>query len=286
VCFIIHQSLITQEHEAFRALVIDYYKHHRRNFVWRQKITPYKIVVSEIMLQQTQTNRVTQKFQLFLDLFPDFYALAYAPTPLLFTAWQGLGYNRRAKALQSIAVEVVQKHNGLLPACTSILQTFPGIGPATASSISAFAYNMPTVFIETNIRTVFLHHFFKDRVKQVHDKEILALVAATLDTQNSREWYYALMDYGAFLKKELKLNNLKSVHYTKQSKFEGSERQIRGQIITLLTQHKSLTEHDFLDIIKVEPARVLNNLKKLEQEQLISNQNGTYQFYTSINTLK
>ena len=145
---------------AFRIMIYDYFEHSKRNFAWRDIENPYYIVVSEIMLQQTQTFRVADKFDRFVQVFPDFHTLAQAPFAGVLSLWKGLGYNRRALYLQHIAQRVVRDHAGVLPCDLHVLQTFDGIGPATASSILTFAFNKPEVFIETNIRAVFLHHFF------------------------------------------------------------------------------------------------------------------------------
>jgi len=149
---------------------------------------------------------------------------------------------------------VVDEHQGILPKNPLILETFPGIGKATAASICAFAFNVPTVFIETNIRTVFIHFFFKNETK-VHDKEIMPLVAQTIDHENPREWYYALMDYGVMLKKIMPNPSRKSRHHAKQSKFEGSDRQIRGMILRLLTKNQSLSIKDLIDRLGKEAQR-------------------------------
>ena len=171
--------------KEFQAFVWDFYKQEKRLFAWRETTNPYFIVVSEIMLQQTQTSRVVEKYNLFIQTFPTFESLANASFKEVLKVWVGLGYNRRAQALQGIAQKIVNEHSGALPSCPEILQTFKGLGPATASSIVTFAFNKPTVFIETNVRAVFLHSFFKDQ-DEVHDKELMPLVALTVDEINPR----------------------------------------------------------------------------------------------------
>jgi A/G-specific adenine glycosylase len=191
------------------------------------------------------------------------------------TAWQGLGYNRRGKYLQEIAQKVMSDFNGMLPDDPSTLETFPGIGKGTAGSICAFAFNKPTVFIETNIRTVFIHSFFKDQ-SGVHDKELLPLIAESVDKHNPREWYYALMDYGVHLKKLYVNPSRKSKHHTTQSKFEGSDRQVRGMIIKLLTNHESLEKDQLLAFIDKDAQRVMRIVHELEKEQLIMREQDFY----------
>jgi len=227
-------NLSAQSMADFVQTVKAYFNEHRRNFDWRENTEPYRIFVSEIMLQQTQTTRVAQKFPGFLQRFPDFQRLAGASLAEVLGEWQGLGYNRRGRYLHESAGIIYHQYQGILPADRQTLQGFPGIGPNTAASILAFAYNIPEIFIETNIRSVFIHHFFTGGA--VHDREILPLIAASLDQANPREWYWALMDYGVFLKKTQGNAARKSVHYTRQSAFEGSVRQARGRILKIILE--------------------------------------------------
>ena len=220
--------------QAFRAQILAFYGHSGRSFAWRKTKNPYKILVSEIMLQQTQASRVTKKYPEFLRVFPTVKALAEAPLADVLAVWQGMGYNRRARYLREAAQKIIREHKGRMPKTEAGLRALPGIGHYTANAILAFAHNEPRVFIETNIRRVFIHYFFRDK-QEVSDKEILILVEATLDTKNPREWYYALMDYGAELPKLAKKNsNIQSKHYAKQSKFKGSLRELRGKIVRRL----------------------------------------------------
>ncbi|MBT8334156.1 MAG: A/G-specific adenine glycosylase, partial [Deltaproteobacteria bacterium] len=212
--FFTRTGLCRETYRRFRSIIFHYYFTHQRIFSWRSHITPYRVVVSELMLQQTQTIRVAEKFEPFITAFPDFNSLARARFAEILTVWKGLGYNRRAKYLQDIAQMVIQQYGGSLPDDPDTLRLFPGIGPATAASICAFAYNAPTVFLETNIRTVFIHFFFAEKTT-VHDRDILPLVEQTLDSQRPREWYYALMDYGVMLKKTIGNLGRRSSHYTK-----------------------------------------------------------------------
>jgi A/G-specific adenine glycosylase len=182
----------------FRRLICDHFRRHGRDLAWRRTRDPYRIFVSEIMLQQTQVPRVEARYPEFIAAFPDFGSLAAAPLRDVLAVWQGMGYNRRARALKESAERVVREFGGRLPEDESVLATFPGIGPATAASIAAFAFNHPVVFIETNIRRVFIHCFFAD-AEGVRDRDIIALVQRTLLPDHSREWYWALMDYGSMI---------------------------------------------------------------------------------------
>lgn len=269
-------QLTDQSIIAFQKQIYSYFNQFGRTFSWRETTNPYYIVVSEIMLQQTQTNRVEGKFERFIEIFPDFHTLAHAPLALVLSLWQGLGYNRRAKALHAIAKKVMHECNDKLPADQDILQTFPGIGKATAASICSFAFNMPVVFIETNIRSLFIHFFFYDTEEKIKDSMIMPLVAQTLDTHNSRMWYYALTDYGVALKKAYPQLNKKSAHYARQSRFEGSSRQIRGKILHKVLAHKSLSREYIINIIGAGDSRVPRILEQLTQEGFIKKKGDTF----------
>lgn len=226
--------------DAFRGVVYDYAEQHRRDLPWRQATDAWQVLVSEVMLQQTQVERVIPKFISFLERFPGPVALAAAPIPELLAAWQGLGYNRRALNLQRAAQMVVASWNGLLPDDPQQLQQLPGIGPYTAGAIAAFAFNQPTVFLETNIRSVLLHLFCHDR-HGVEDRELLPLVTATLDREQPGRWYNALMDYGSDLKRRFPNPSRRSRHHSVQSRFDGSDRQIRGALLRLLLGNDGMT---------------------------------------------
>lgn len=251
--------------DIFQQKIYDFYKKNKRNFVWRENITPYKIFISEVMLQQTQTARVVPKFEAWIQKFPDFQTLAQASQHEVLSAWQGLGYNRRGLAVHASAKKIVQEFFKKLPEDPVILQTFPGIGPNTAGSICAFAFNIPVVFIETNIRTVFLHEFFLGQAN-VSDRELLPLIEKYMDVQSPREWYYALMDYGVYLKKKLKATNKNSKHYSRQSKFVGSKRQVRGAVVRILTKIGKVSFDDLVALVAQElPNNQHDVVKVVEQ---------------------
>ena len=257
----------------FREMIYGYYREHGRTMPWRLTHNPYHVLVSEIMLQQTQVQRVLEKYEPFLDAFPDFAALARAPLSEILAQWQGLGYNRRAIALSRISRMVLDNFHGVLPSSVDTLITFPGIGHATASAIAAFAFLTPAVFIETNIRRVYIHCFFGDR-DHVRDDEILPLVETTLDVSNPREWYYGVMDYGVMLKKSLENPNRRSAHYQKQSPFEGSNRQIRGMILRALTHQPHVTGREIARQLELDTAILKKNLLQLQKEGFIKKIRG------------
>jgi len=261
--------------DRFRDLVTTRYARYARVFPWRETRDPYAIVVSEIMLQQTQTERVAKKYGPFLEAFPTVADLAAAELRDIVRLWSGLGYNRRAKSLKETAERSVDAHGGRVPDDPAVLETFPGIGPATARSIPAFAYDVPTVFIETNIRRVFLHFFFPDR-EGVRDREILPLVEKTLDRANPREWYYGLMDYGVYLKKLYPNPNRRSAHYAKQAPFENSGRQVRGRILTLLADAEDMDGAEIAAKSGFPPDRIAAALRGLRADGLVAEEAGRY----------
>ncbi|PCI20330.1 endonuclease III [Candidatus Wolfebacteria bacterium] len=224
----------------FQKTIKEYYCLNKRDFPWRKTKNPYHIVVSEIMLQQTQTSRVVKKYREFIKAFPSWKALSNAPQKKVLTLWQGLGYNRRALNLKRMAETVTKEYRGRLPEDSASLESLPGIGPYTAGAIRTFVWNQPHVFIETNIRTVFLHFFFPNK-KNVSDLELFNYIEKTVDTKNPREWYSALMDYGVMLKKEKGNLNTQSKHYRKQTPFKGSDREVRSSILKYVLKEKNVT---------------------------------------------
>jgi A/G-specific adenine glycosylase len=255
--------------KVFQNIIYSYYKQYGRDFPFRRNITPYNVLVSEIMLQQTQTATVSEKFLNFIKIFPDFETLAKSPLDRVLKAWQGLGYNRRAIALKNIAEKIIYEFDGKFPENVEVLKKFPQIGHNTASSIATFAFNKETYFIETNIRRVFIYFFFHNR-KNVNDKEILPLVKATTDKDDPRKWYYALMDYGVMLKRTHPELNKQSAHYKKQKPFKGSNREIRGNILRILLKKKTLEKIELYTNLNFPQHRIDKVLEQLEKEGFIS----------------
>ena len=305
--------------QEFQNKIYAYFLKHKRILPWRYEKDPYKVFVSEVMLQQTPVARVLVKYPEFIKRFPTFRSLADASLRDVFTVWQGMGYNRRAKYLKEAAGIITKDkryefmfHNILsfprtresielnrsriksgmtdsnILQLINILQMLPGIGQATACAMITYAFNMPTVFVETNIRAVYLFHFFptsppaggfggtSENIGKVSDKEIMDLAKKTLDRKNPRDWYYALTDYGAMLKREKKFQNIQSKRYARQSKFEGSRRQLRGRIIKTLLEYGPNT-FEQIDLLLPKEERLESVLNDLETERMIEkNSTGQY----------
>lgn len=259
----------------FRKKIYDYYGIHGRDLPWRRTFDPYRIFVSEMMLQQTQVERVRGKYEEFTYLFPSFAELAESSLKDVLLAWQGLGYNRRAQALFNSARIVSERYGGCLPATIEELTGLPGIGRATASAILCFAFQKPVPFIETNIRRVYIDHFFEGR-ETVRDKEILPLVEETLDRASPRRWYYALMDYGSKLGRGETNVNRRSAHYRRQTPFRDSDRRIRGEVVRLLLADESLSVTELTTGTGVCVERLLPILASMEREGLVKERSATY----------
>lgn len=260
---------------AFRLMVYAYHRANPRPMPWRETDDPYRILVSEIMLQQTQVGRVTLKYAEFLTAFPTVYELAAAPLSDVLEVWQGLGYNRRAIFLKRCSEEIVNRYAGQFPRTINELQALPGIGPYTARAVAAFAYGEAEPLIETNIRTLFIHFFFHGREK-VSDSEIMPLIEATLDQNNPREWYYALMDYGAMLKQAHPNPSRRSKHHTQQSRFEGSNRQLRSRLLREIIKQPGITLEKLLATLAAEQEATKRNLVALLREGFLAKQGCCY----------
>ncbi len=261
--------------KKFVETVFEFYRTEGRdNLPWRHTMDPYHILVSEIMLQQTQVDRVIPKFLAFIHAFPTLASLASASLRDVLLHWQGLGYNRRAKMLHACAITLQADFLGKVPDKEKDLLSLPGIGPYTARAVLAFAFNVPLPLIETNVRTVYIHHFFADAT-DVDDADLLPYIERTLCTENPREWYYALMDYGSYLKRTVGNNISQSKHYNRQSTFKGSDRQIRGAIIRLLAEKPS-RRRDIARVLTSEDIRIDAQLSRLKSEGLIDYRGGYY----------
>ena len=233
--------------EEFRELVWSEARARYRDMPWRDEPSFYHVLVSEVMLQQTQVSRALIKFAEFMKAFPSIEHLASAPLADVLRVWTGLGYNRRAKFLWQAAQQVVVDGQ---PKTVKDLERLSGVGKNTAGAIMNYVYQVATPFIETNIRTVYIHHFFADSF-DISDKELIALVESTMDSEQPRQWFWALMDYGSYLKSTQGGRLNQSKHYKKQSPLKGSVREVRGQIIRVLASH-SMSEGTLRDAVSAD----------------------------------
>jgi len=266
----------------FRKIILDFYAESGRSFPWRYAGVPdpWGVLVSEFMLQQTQTARVVSYWERWMELWPAPADLAAAPLEQVLKEWSGLGYNRRAKNLRDCAAAIAEKHGGAVPNTPETLITLPGIGPYTAGAIACFAWNHPAIFIETNIRSVLIH-FFSQGKTGVKDSELFPILEKALDRSNPRIWYWALMDYGAELKKIAGNPNQRSAAHVKQSRFEGSFRQIRGAVIRTLSVNgpqntATLRAEVAADLKALNEEDYYRALKVLEKELLVAEEGGVY----------
>jgi len=243
---------------------------------WRQTEDLYRILVSEVMLQQTQVDRVIPLYKSFIKQFPTAKKLAAAPLADVLVAWQGLGYNRRAKLLREAAQHLANTPPfSLRSNIEEKLEELPGVGPYTARAVAAFSYNQDVILVETNIRTVVIHHFFP-KTEKVSDAEIENILIQVLPKGKSREWYSALMDYGAHLKRSGISHNAKSRGYTKQSKFSGSLREARGTLVRALAK-KSFSRATLVNLLGVtRRAQMQEALDALRTEKLVQTKKGQY----------
>ncbi|MGH7218535.1 MAG: A/G-specific adenine glycosylase [Candidatus Microsaccharimonas sp.] len=219
--------------QDFQELIWQQGRELYRDMPWRRDTRPYYVLVSEIMLQQTQVDRVIPKFEAFIAAFPTVKSLAAASLADVLTLWSGLGYNRRAKFLHEAAKKIQTEFSGVFPETLPALVSLPGVGVNTAGALLAYSFNQPAIFIETNVRTVYFYHFFETQAT-VTDAELREIVEETIDREHPREWYWAIMDYGSYLKRQGVGRNDKSRHYKKQSPLKGSVREVRGQILKVL----------------------------------------------------
>lgn len=255
-----------QEIKRFRTEVFNHYLKHGRSLPWRRTHNPYRILVSEFMLQQTQVDRVIPKYKGFLERFPNLKSLAKADSRVVLKFWQGLGYNRRALNLKRTAE--------ILASCASFprsveeLEALPGVGPYTARAIAIFAFNRDEISIETNIRAAAIHFFFPKK-RKITDREILPVLERALPRGKSRMWHQALMDYGAMIKKGNTNPSRRSAHYVRQSKFEGSRRQLRGLILREYLKGGKIDSRKIAVQSFRKESEVKELLKTLYQEGLV-----------------
>ena len=259
---------------VFRETVYGHYRREDRSLPWRETLDPYKVLVSEIMLQQTQSQRVIAKYKSFLNRFPTVEALAESSLKEVLSEWQGLGYNRRGKSLHDAARLIAERFHGKVPESLADLRTLPGVGAYTAGAVRAFAFSRPSVFIETNIRRVMIQVFCPDR-ESVSDRDLFPLIGATLDHRNPRQWYYGLMDYGAYLGRSFGNANRRSRHYTRQAPLAGSVREVRGRIVALLSETDALPLEELERRVAPGDSRFSRAIEGLLKDGMVVSANGS-----------
>lgn len=258
----------------FLSCIYDFYDSNYRHLPWRTTDNSYHILVSEVMLQQTQVARVIEKYSQFIKKFPTVETLASSSLRDVLAVWQGLGYNRRAKYLWECAKTIVAQYNGKIPDNESELQKLPGLGKATAASVSIFAFGKPALYIETNVRTVYIYTFF-DTDKKISDAMIEPLLKATIDTNNPKQFYNALMDCGTYIKQHYNFTR-HSAQYRLQSPYHTSLRKIRGDIVRYLVRNGATHKDVLIQNLHYAPEKIAQALDALCQENMICEEKNIY----------
>ena len=258
----------------FLSCIYDFYDSNYRHLPWRNTENPYHILVSEVMLQQTQVSRVIDKYLLFIKKFPTIEALATSSLYDVLAVWQGLGYNRRAQYLWQAAQIIVSQYNGNMPDDEAELQKLPGLGKASAASVCIFAFGKPALYIETNVRTVYIYSFFEGN-QSVPDAMVKPLLEATIDTKNPKKFYNALMDCGTYIKQHYNYSRY-SAHYTVQTPYKTSLRKVRGDIVRYIVNYGATRKDILVQSLGYSPDKIQKALEALSRENLVCEENGMY----------
>jgi len=244
---------------TFQEKILSWWKENRREFPWRDTTDPYYIMISEIMLQQTQAPRVVQKYLEFIERYQTLEGLAKATQTDLLSLWSGLGYNRRALWLQEAAREIVKTDR--FPQTSKELRKLKGIGPYTARSILIFAFNYDLATVDTNIRRILIAEGFAK--ESTSEKELMFIAEQLVPEGKSRDWHNALMDYGSIV---LTSNKTGIKPVSQQSKFKGSSREKRGKILKYLLDKKSATIDQLSEYTKTSSKQLEPILDKMIKE--------------------
>jgi A/G-specific adenine glycosylase len=261
---------------ALQKKILSFYKEKSRTLPWRQTTNSYHILLSEVMLQQTQVDRVVAYYSRWTKKWPYVQDLANASRIDVLKEWSGLGYNNRAVNLHRAAQVIAEKYNGDVIAAVKDHKNVPGIGPYTAAAVQIFAQNADIITVDTNIRRILLHEF--NLPKETSDRELWQLANRCLPKGKSRDWHNALMDYGATYLTSRKTGIAPK---TRQSKFEGSDRQIRAKIVRELLKRSVIPVTELPAGADAEQLRVERILRKMEKDGLVKKNGASYQLADS-----
>lgn len=279
-----------QRVKQFNKILFRWQKTHYRDMPWRpaygdpKPFDPYRILVSEIMLQQTQVDRVREKYAAFMKEFPTVRKLAAAPLSQVLGLWSGLGYNRRAKYLHECARIVVCDHGGKFPSTYEELVALPAIGRSTAGALLAFSFGQDTPMIDTNIRRMLVRVFFKEAIPS--DKELYEFAMSIIPKGKGRLWNYAMLDIGAALCTARNHSDacpfiplhgeVEDFVYKKpQAKFKGSNRFYRGRIMKYLLEYGPSTKAKTMKELGFTAITFETALASLLKEKLVILKRGT-----------
>ncbi|EKE40297.1 hypothetical protein ENUP19_0304G0045 [Entamoeba nuttalli] len=252
---------IKQMHEK----ILKFYEKEGRKLPWRETTDKYKILVSEVMLQQTQVTRVIEKYKSWLIRFPTIQDLAKANLADVLEEWNGLGFNSRGKRLRDLAIEVCERYNGIIPSSVDKLLNLPGIGPYTANAVLIFSENQDIATVDANIRRILIHELSLD--EKTPENILFAYANKCLPLGRSRDWHNALMDYGALVATGKKTGITAK---SKQSKFEGSRRSYRAELLRRIRKNNgSLSIENCEEVIKGTKYTLEEIIEGLEKDGIV-----------------
>jgi A/G-specific adenine glycosylase len=262
---------ISSEHiMRFQKKVFLFYKKNKRDLPWRKTTDPYKILLSELMLQQTQVKRVVVYYEKWIARWPTIHTFASAALPEVLQMWMGLGYNTRAISLHKTAKKIVALFDGDVLRAMQQYKELPGIGKYTSHAVRIFSTNADLVTVDTNIRRIFISEF--DLPENISEHELWLLAEKCRPVGKSREWHNALMDYGALY---LTAHKTGIRPTTQQTQFEGSNRQIRAQILRHVLE-KPMTGKELTQTLKIDQGRLGPILEKMINQHILMKKNNTY----------
>ncbi len=265
-------SRITKRRIAqFQKKILSFYAEKKRDLPWRRTTDPYAILLSEIMLQQTQVDRVVAYYKRWLEKWPTIRDLAGASRAEVFREWLGLGYNNRAKNLHEAAKIISEKYKGNVLAALEHYGELPGIGPYTAAAVHIFSANKGLITVDTNIRRILIHEFRLD--EKIADRELREIAGKCLPPGKSRDWHNALMDYGAMFLTSRKTGIRPK---TRQLQFEGSDRQVRSRILRHLLNGKDCSLGELRKIAGCDAKQLRRIVEGMAKDGIIGQRNGNY----------